>query len=433
MGVVYAFACLIPAFFLFCFIPREAPIPFFAALSAWTILMFLSFHSFRKAKGLNFKLILLVAVLIRLIGLIALPPWSDDFFRFMWDGDLLRQGINPYLWKPVDIDENSLVKIHQLNSPEYFTIYPPLAQGFFAFVSGVFPENLLGRIALLRFIYLLVDLGSLFLLYKLLVAWKRPLKLSILFAINPLVIMELNGNLHLETFMIFGLLLSLYGLAYNRSLVFIFGLGLAIHIKLLPIILIPFLILNKHIKSKQAFIALGLAIIPYFFFFIGNHGFANWLSSLSLYSSHFEFNGSIYKILREIGYAVNGYNLIHIIGPALQLIATIIILYFSFSLRKAEAEWAFTVMVIFGWLSFYLLSTTVHPWYLVCLIPFGLLVDFKTPAIWAMLSLLSYIAYSFSPIKEPVWLSLLIYIPLLAGLYLERVRMWELLRLNNKA
>jgi hypothetical protein len=233
--------------------------------------------------------------------------------------------------------------------------------------------------------------------------------------------------------MIFGLLLCLYGLTYNRSLATIIGLSLAIHFKLLPIILIPFLFLNNHIKSKQALIALGFAITPFLFFFIGNQGLANWLKSLSLYSSHFEFNGSIYKVIREIGYAFNGYNLIHIIGPALQLIAGILILYFSFSLRKAKAERAFVIMVIFGWLSFYLLSTTVHPWYLVCLIPFGLLLDLKTPTIWPMLSLLSYITYSFSPIKEPIWLSLLIYVPLFVGLYVERVRIWKLLQLNNKA
>lgn len=426
MGTLFAFATLIPAIFLFYGIPREEPVWLLTTLAIWTSLMLLCFKAYKNSEPIKLKHLLIAAFLLRLVGLFAIPPWSDDFFRFLWDGDVLRSGVNPYLFKPIVINVKSIVEMNQLNSPEYFTVYPPLAQWLFASISALFPYDLIARLSTLRLAFILVDMSAVFLLFRILKGLKLPPNLIILYALNPLVVMELSGNLHLETFMVFGLLLSLYGVTYKRTLAIVLGLFIAIHFKVLPLILLPLFLFNQSLDFRKALLALCLAALLYLPFFWGNGALENWLNSISLYSQYFEFNGSLYKLFRAIGYLFFGYNLLGIIGPALQMIAGGCILFIAYRLRNIPAKVSFPICVCLSWMIYYLLSTTVHPWYLVCLIPFSLLIGLRSPILFAMLSMLSYIAYSFTPFKEPLWLALVIYLPIGLAIYLERKRIKNL-------
>lgn len=157
---------------------------------------------------------------LALIG--ALPGLSDDLYRFLWDGRLWAQGYNPFDQLPLYyLEQGAAIRgitpslYEQLNSPEYYTIYPPVAQGTFALAAWLFPENLMGGAIVLRSFLLLCELGSLWLIWNLLRHFQLPLARGLIYALNPLIIIEITGNLHYEGAMIFFLLLAFWWLVRN--------------------------------------------------------------------------------------------------------------------------------------------------------------------------------------------------------------------------
>jgi alpha-1,6-mannosyltransferase len=75
------------------------------------------------------------------------PALSNDFFRFIWDGELITNGINPYAHKPDDLisfggflDEDRMrVLYHGMGelSQQSYSCYPPLNQLFFVIPAAL--------------------------------------------------------------------------------------------------------------------------------------------------------------------------------------------------------------------------------------------------------------------------------------------------------
>ena len=91
-----------------------------------------------------------VGLLCRFLLLFGMPNLSDDIYRFIWDGRLILNGVNPFTALPASfleanppLDGIDQALFDQLNSPDYFTIYPPLAQGSFALSVSLFFDHIL--------------------------------------------------------------------------------------------------------------------------------------------------------------------------------------------------------------------------------------------------------------------------------------------------
>ncbi len=82
-------------------------------------------------------LIWAIAILGRLALLPLAPELSDDIYRYLWDGHLLTHGVNPYAHPPGDEAVAALrTPLHgEINHPEVPTIYPPLSQLLFGAVA----------------------------------------------------------------------------------------------------------------------------------------------------------------------------------------------------------------------------------------------------------------------------------------------------------
>ena len=173
---------------------------FFAFFQLWKIREDLSW------RNINITLIITGALLIPIT-----PNLSPDYFRFLWDGQLILDGVNPYAYTPAElIKEDWLANstyyqelfkgITQL-SKENYSCYPSINQFYFA-ISNLFSNSIWINLMVMR----VLIMGTLILLYKytkrILKALKKEEKGVLLIFFNPFVLQELVVNLHFEGVMI---------------------------------------------------------------------------------------------------------------------------------------------------------------------------------------------------------------------------------------
>jgi alpha-1,6-mannosyltransferase len=350
------------------------------------------------------------AILYRLILLLSFPLLSDDIYRFIWDGSQVLHGINPFSFTPKELisfkyDWVDPVLFQKMNSPNYFSIYPPINQ--FIFMLSAIPGkgNLLESVVIMRIIIILFDFGNIYFIRKLLIYFKKDEKLVFIYALNPLVILEFTGNLHFEAIMIFFTLWSVWLLLNNKWILSSIVLGLAVCTKLLPIIFLPLFI--RYIGWKKTIYAgliCGFVVLILFLPFIHSLKLLeNIVSSIQLYYGKFEFNGSVYQVLKAIGWKFLGYNPIEYTSKVL-IVLTLIGFFISYLKSKNILEGIFWMMF-----TYCIFGAIVHPWYILILVALTPFLIWRFALVWSVLICLSYFTYRVVPYDENLWLVLVEY------------------------
>lgn len=350
-----------------------------------------------------------LAIGFRLLLYFATPELSDDFYRFVFDGHLISNGINPYTYLPTEAVEK-LGYAHSefwnmlllnMNSSAYYSIYTPLNQVVF-WLASLTGENLLANIVSLRILLLVFEGLNIYFLHRIILLMNLPLNRLWLYAFNPLVILEITGNLHFEGMMLTGLLASVF--FYIKVVSGKSGLGWAwaIAVKLNPLLLGPFML--RIWQGNLRFIAIaGLLSLVLLSPLVLDGNYKNFYDSFRLYQSTFEFNASIYYLGRWIGQLMLGYNPIATLGPLLNLLAVVLIITFSMYLKIKDNQ---DVILTMLWLYFtyLILQTTVHPWYILPALGLSVLSSNRLFILWSAMVFLSYSAYSSSIVTEIGWL-----------------------------
>lgn len=393
---------------------------FISVFTIYSSLFLLAYIIRKNSVDYHFKILVLSGLLFRFCLIFSMPVLSDDFYRFVWDGRIQQIGINPFDFKPsqliTQIKDPLLSQIFPyLNSPDYFSVYPQFCQIIFRTASIIGGESLYHTVIALKTTIFLSELGTIIILGKLLLQRINSKSLQLIYLLNPLVIVELSGNIHFEAFMIFFLLLMVW--LINRQKFFAASgvLSFAIQAKLLPLISIPLLIKQLGIKKASYYagfcllLTLGMSMILLNNFERVKH----FSESLILYYGTFEFNGSVYLLFRTIGWWFLGYNAIAVLSKiliALSLLGMILIYY-----KKAEFLSAL-FWIITCYLAF---SAVVHPWYITPLIALTAFVKFRFALLWSALIPLSYYAYSVKPFNENYWLIAIEYLLVIIFLIIE--------------
>ena len=387
----------------------------------------------------SLKHLLYFGLLCRAIFIFSIPVLSDDYFRFLWDGHLINDGINPFLALPSSmminqaVRDNSIMQFlyNHMNSQYYFSVYPSIMQACFALAAWLFPASVKSPVILLHFIMMLAELGTFYYGIKMLKHLRLPEKNILWYALNPLVIIELTGNLHFEALMIFFCMASSWYLLEKKPVFSAMFLSLAIATKLLPIICIPFFFKYLEKEHRLQF-ALGTVIYTTILFipFLNPVFFEHLLTSVALYFHSFEFNGSIYKIIRWIGYQATGNNIIWVAGVLLPCMVLISIFVLC-SRQVKNDEISLLKCLLFSFTIYLAMASIVHPWYVTILVFLNIFLNYKFIYLWSATILLSYFTYRQIPYQESGWLSALEYLPVLVLLVYELRNRWPFPNLHK--
>ncbi len=397
----------------------------FLKLIIWQVLLhtgFIGFYYFKHLIAL--KQIIGAAVLLRLGTVFIMPTLSDDIYRFIWDGQLIVNGNNPMLTTPdhflvtIQPESDYYTKLHDLiNHPQFYTCYPPLMQAVFAFAAFFAGKSVVVATLLIKLIVGLSDCVAVLFLVKILKKLKLSEKFVILYALNPLVIIEGAGNAHFEVMQVALICISFYYLLLYKNTIAAVFWGFAIITKLLPLLLLPLIVRTLGFKKGIAFCATSLLVVLISFSpFLSEDSINAFSKSLNLYFQNFEFNASVYYVAREIGCWLKGYNYISFIGPFLMVIFLSIYSVVFFKKRKLMlSQFALYALIILS--LYYFFATTVHPWYIINLLPFALMTNKKYAFVWMGIAFLSYNAYGNVIFKENFYLVAIEYLVLLAAIF----------------
>lgn len=370
------------------------------------------------------------AVLYRVILYFSLPSLSDDFYRFLWDGQLIAAGYNPFVEIPshymnsaTPVSGLDAALFEKLNSQHRFSSYPPVCQLVFWLSAELSPSSIFGSVLVMRSILLFFEIATLWILRRLLLLFNLPQGRVLLYALNPLVILEITGNLHFEGVMVFFLMLAILLLTMNRFWWSSICFALSVCTKLIPLLLLP--VLPRFIGWKKAmkyWLITGVVTLVLFAPLLKAgivHGFS---TSLNYYFQKFEFNASLYYLIRAAGFAVAGFNIIQYAGPLLAVAAALVICYIAFRHSdKPELRVTPEIFGVMAWcLLVYFLSTTIlHPWYIITLLSLSIFTPYRFPVLWTGLIFVTYSGYTQEGFDENLWLVAFEYIILFAVILYE--------------
>ena len=339
--------------------------------------------------------VILFAVGFRLVLLFLPPSLSDDSYRYIWDGLVQVHGFNPYQCQPedpalADLQDEPVYDL--LNSPSYYTVYPPVSQLVFAFGALFYDGDWMTSYYAIKLVLVLSEILAVLLLARMVES-----RWLMLYAWNPLVLLETAGQAHTESLLLLLLLLVVYAAKVGWGGRASALLAVAGWVKLYPFVLFPFLWRRFGWRAVWPGIIVALALaIPYAAAFVPG----NIRTSLDLYARLFEFNAGLYYGIKEVFLFFTGADWSKQIGPALRLMFLIgLPVVYAFDTRfKWPLARAFLVTIGL----YLLLATTVHPWYLLSLLLLATLLG-RAAWHWYWLGLFSigtYLLYVGGPYWE---------------------------------
>ena len=357
----------------------------------------------------NTKLIFWLGIVFRGILLFSIPNLSDDFYRFIWDGRMIWDGLNPYLYLPETNPEliaegKELYKGMGTMNGSHYTCYPPINQLTFLIPALLFAKNLFGSTIVMRLLLIAADIGTFYFGKKLLEHFNMPNHKIGFYFLNPFIILELTGNLHFEGVMLFFLAASFYYLFKNKWLQSAVLFSISVSVKLIPILFLPVFLRKLGIKKSLAFYSIvGFLNLLFFVPFLSQQLVDNFMSSIHLYFQNFEFNASLYYIIREIGFQIKGYNIIQSVGKVTPIIVSLSVISLAL-FRKNSHPIVLFESLLFSIVIYYSLASIVHPWYIAIPLFLSLFTPYRFPLVWSFIIALSYAAYQNENYQENLFL-----------------------------
>lgn len=373
--------------------------------------------------------ILGLALLFRATFLFAQPALSDDLYRYLWDGRTVWRCGDPYVETPASVPGGGRVAGRPLAHPEVPTIYPPAAQALFA-AGAALSEGPLG----IKAILVLCEVLGIAALRRLLALRGLPPDRILIYAWNPLPVVEVAWSGHLEPAGTACVLAAAAAIIQKRDLRASLALALGGLVKIVPLaLLLPF---ARAVRARALLAVPAVLVLGYWPF---RGAGPRLFDGLREYSGRWVANESLFGVIHRAIAALDptpplksalAWARAHVPGSApLDLLYPYLYppylaraacaaaaLAFAATLLRRRVEPLRGAYLLTGVLL--LVSPTLHPWYLLWILPWLCLFP-SGP--WILLSGLVALAYANlgSPGREAEphpWVRLVEYLPFYAWL-----------------
>ena len=231
---------------------------------------------------------LAAGLVVSYLALLAAPPrFSDDLWRYLFDGRVSAMGLNPFSYAPANpkISWVAPEMVAKMNFPEMRTIYPPIGQGLFALVGLVSGSDRLWRLVLV-----LLVLGAAWLFAREAGEPSERAARGWGLATAPLVVVSAGSLGALDAV---GLLVAvaLLSAAVRRSAALQgFWVGVGAGLKLYPAVLFWTVPASRRLRSGAIAGAVALMVLTVAYLPIAGIG-RKALGSLTTYTTAWSFNG----------------------------------------------------------------------------------------------------------------------------------------------
>lgn len=268
---------------------------FIVPLAVAGIAYLLAIHEFFSTPIFSKRVVVIGLVLAAVwhVEFLRLPPGTDDdVHRYLWDGRVQRLGYNPYIVVPNDPALSGLhtPETRTLNHPNLLTPYPAGAELFFRAITAIHESIFAFKVA-----FVVCDFAIVLVLFDLLLRSGQGAYWVLAYAWNPLLATEVAGSGHIDIVGALLLLVSFAALQRRWRTVAAVAFGLAVAVKLLPIVLLP--LYWKRVRVRDAAlttIVVGLLYVPFL-----NHGRIP-IGSLGTYVHRFWFNDPVFAALERV-------------------------------------------------------------------------------------------------------------------------------------
>ena len=323
---------------------------------------------------------LLFAAAWHLLFLRLTPGPDDDIHRYVWDGRVQRLGYNPYSVIPADPAFSALhtPETRTLNNPNLPSLYPPGAELFFRVVMAIHESSFALKVA-----FVLCDLAIVLVLMDVLRRSGQGAHWVLAYAWHPLLATDVAGSSHVDILGALLLVVSFAALARRWRTIAAIAFGLAVAVKVIPIVLLP--LYWKRVRVRDAVAgaaAVGLLYIPFL-----NRGSIP-IGSLGSYVHSFRFNDPVFATLERV--------VPPLVVSGLAVLAGL--LCASWMRRKSSPS-----AEAFAWpmAASLLCAPVVYPWYLLWLIPFLRSTSTLPMMVWTVSIIPTYYVWHLRALGRP--------------------------------
>lgn len=319
-------------------------------------------------------------IIISILAAIILPNNSSDVYYYMASGRLdAKYGMNPYNAVFKDNQAQHMEDNVVATSPSLNTNF--LYGSLWATICKVLSAFPVDSAIIILYIYklanVIIHLLNCYLIYKI-TKKKRDV---LIYAINPLIIFEALINCHNDIYVVFFILLAIYLKKQKKIKLAVASIALGALIKYIPILLLPYIILDEDIKKidikKTALYILEAILI---FFGISIVVIGNVQGVLTFMQQTEVLANSLYLVLRGASLPVT---LIHKVG-----MVAFIVIYIISILKSNQSKTYVTILTLF----LLLVISNFRTWYIMWLFALIPVVDNKDKKYIITLSIVAEIS-----------------------------------------